>query len=62
VNDPTGLAVDSSGDVWVCNQLTPNVVEFSKAELTKSGYPAPVREIAGPKTGLNYPNYVDIAP
>ena len=37
---PFGLAFDPAGDLWVANGL--DVVEFSKAELAKTGSPAPV--------------------
>jgi DNA-binding beta-propeller fold protein YncE len=37
---PTGMAIDSSGDLWVANQLSGTVVEYSPAELAQAS-PAP---------------------
>jgi len=37
---PTDMAVDSSGDLWVGNQLSNTVVEYSRAELAQAS-PAP---------------------
>jgi hypothetical protein len=38
---PTGLAFDPSGNLWVANEGACCVVEFTKAELAKSGAPKP---------------------
>jgi hypothetical protein len=57
-----GLAVEASGNVWVADGLNNRVVEFSKAQLTKSGALVPTQLISGPKTGLNGPTGVQIAP
>jgi hypothetical protein len=59
---PYGVAVDPCGDVWVSNYNTPTTVEFARDQLSKSGAPTPVRTILGPRTGMNWPSYVVIAP
>ena len=59
---PYGVAVDPSGDVWVSNFNKPTTVEFGRGQLSTSGSPTPVRTIAGPKTGMNWPSYVVLAP
>jgi secreted PhoX family phosphatase len=60
INEPDSLAFDPSGDLWVVNGST--VVELNKSELTKSGSPAPMRTIAGPKTGLDCPSSIVVQP
>jgi hypothetical protein len=37
---PTDMAIDSAGDLWVTNQLSNTVVEYSRAELAQAS-PAP---------------------
>ena len=59
---PYSLALDPSGDLWVENFDNNTAVEFSKDQLSKSGSPTPLRVIAGPRTGMNFPSYVVIAP
>jgi hypothetical protein len=59
---PYGLAFTSSGDLWVSNYDKPTAVEFTKAQLSKSGAPGPIRTIAGPQTGMNWPSYVVTVP
>ncbi len=61
LSQPSGLALDSSGDLWT-SEPSNAVVEFTKAQLAKSGSHIPARTISGPKTGLNIPNDVAIAP
>lgn len=65
------VALDPMGDLWVPSaggggaggQPGPNAVfEFKKAQLAKSGSPAPARTIAGPATGLNFPVAVASGP
>jgi len=46
LNGPGGLAFDSAGNLWVANTGVTTVVEYPKAELTKSGAPAPVLTIS----------------
>jgi len=60
VNEPSGLAFDAAGDLWVVNGGNDTIVEFSRTELSTSGSPAPVRTIAGPRTALNYPAAIAI--
>jgi hypothetical protein len=60
LNEPGSLAFDPSGDMWVLNATT--VVEFNKGQLTKSGSPAPMRTIAGPKTAMDCPSSIVIQP
>ena len=59
---PYGVAVDRFGDVWVSNFNTPTAVEFGRYQLFKSGSPTPLRTIAGPNTGMNWPSFVVLAP
>lgn len=40
VDGPYGLAFDASGDLWVSNNNTDTVVEYTKSELAKVS-PAP---------------------
>ncbi|MGO9581730.1 MAG: hypothetical protein ACLP36_02885 [Acidimicrobiales bacterium] len=67
-SSPGDVAVSSSGDLWVpyAQPLVPGgpwaVVEFTKAQLTRSGSPKPTVTIAGPHTGLNGPWGVAIEP
>jgi hypothetical protein len=58
---PYGVAIDSAG-VWVSNYNKPTTVEYSSHQLSHSGSPAPVRTIAGPGTGMNWPSFVVLAP
>jgi streptogramin lyase len=60
--DPYGITLDSSGDLWASNWGNNTTVEFTRAELAKSGSPIPVRTIAGPKTRMNWPSFVVIEP
>ena len=59
---PYGVAVDPDGDVWVSNFNKPTTVEFGRDQLSESGPPAPLRTIAGPNTGMNWPSFVVLAP
>jgi len=45
VNGPGSVAVDSTGDLWVANNETGTVVEYSRAELAKAS-PAPTVTIS----------------
>ena len=51
-----------SGDLWVVDEFSDTVVEYSPSELTASGGPAPVDTIAGPSTGINNPWVLAIGP
>jgi streptogramin lyase len=55
-------ALSSSGDLWVSNFNGDTAVEFSPAQLSRSGSPKPLRVIAGPKTSMNSPTYVLVVP
>jgi hypothetical protein len=59
---PYALAFTSSGDVWVSNFNKPTAVEFGSGQLAKSGSPTPLRTIAGPNTGMNWPSFVVTVP
>jgi hypothetical protein len=59
---PYSLAFDFSGDLWVENFDNNTTVEFGGEQLSTSGSPTPLRAIAGPRTGMNFPSYVVIAP
>jgi len=67
-SSPGDVAVSSSGDLWVpyAQPSAPGgpwaVVEFTKAQLMRSGSPKPTVTIAGPHTGLNGPWGVAIEP
>jgi hypothetical protein len=59
---PYGVAVDRFGDVWVSNFNEPTTVEFGRYQLFRSRSPTPLRTIAGPNTGTNWPSFVVLAP
>jgi hypothetical protein len=59
---PYSLAFTSSGDLWVENFDNNTTVEFGRDQLLTSGSPTPLRDIVGPRTGMNFPSYVVIAP
>jgi streptogramin lyase len=59
---PYGVAVDPSGDVWVSNFNKPTAVEFGGDQLAKTGSPTPLRTVAGPHTGMNWPSFVVTEP
>jgi streptogramin lyase len=59
---PYSLAFTAAGDLWVENFYNNTTVEFDKAQLSSSGSPSPVRTITGPRTRMNYPTYVVVAP
>jgi sugar lactone lactonase YvrE len=57
LDEPTGLAFDSLGDLWVANQGSNTVVEFTPAELDTSGSPTPnVTLSANPADSLDHPD------
>ena len=53
LNGPSGMAFTSSGKLWVANSSTATVVEYTKAQLAKSGSPAPAVIISS--TNFQYP-------
>jgi hypothetical protein len=59
---PYSLAITSSGDLWVENFNNNTTVEYGRDQLLTSGSPTPIRTIAGPRSGMNFPTYVVIAP
>jgi hypothetical protein len=62
LDGPYSLAFTSSGDLWVENFDDNTTVEFGREQLSTSGSPTPLRAIVGPRTGMNWPSYVRIAP
>jgi hypothetical protein len=62
LDTPGDVALDSSGSLWVPNASNNTVVEFTKAELAKSGSPAPTVTIKGAASELNWPWSVAIEP
>jgi len=61
-SQPHGVTFDSSGDLWVASYGDSTVVEFAKAQLTKSESPTPRRTLVGSRTGLGGPLSVAIEP
>ena len=59
---PYSLAFDPYGDLWVENFDGNTTVEFGKGQLSMSGSPTPQKAIVGPRTGMNWPSYVVVAP
>jgi virginiamycin B lyase len=47
LSDPTGLAFDAQGNLWICNYAGHTVVEYGAAQLSAAGAPVPVRTIPG---------------
>jgi hypothetical protein len=62
LDTPDDVALDSSGSLWVPNAGRNAVVEFTKAQLSKSGSPPPAVTIAGAGSKLNWPWAVAIEP
>ena len=62
LNSPTQVAFDSSGNLWVVNTGNDSLVEYTKAELARSGSPTPARVIAGAATGMDAAQYLAIEP
>jgi hypothetical protein len=56
ISELIDIAFDQSGVLWAPNHVRNGaVVEFAKAQLTKSGALAPMWTISGPDNGLSYP-------
>ena len=51
LNGPCRPAFDRSGDLWAGNYNLNTVVEFTKAELARSGSPAPKAVISSSQNG-----------
>jgi sugar lactone lactonase YvrE len=47
LNQPTGLAFDASGDLWVSNIGGNTVVEFTPSQIASSGSPTPSVTVSG---------------
>ena len=47
LNQPTGLAFDASGDLWVSNMGANTVVEFTPSQIATSGSPTPSATVSG---------------
>jgi sugar lactone lactonase YvrE len=55
LNDPTGLAFDADGNLWVANTGANTLVEFSAGQLTSSGRPTPTVTIKAASGSLHSP-------
>ncbi|HTU86406.1 MAG TPA: IPT/TIG domain-containing protein [Solirubrobacteraceae bacterium] len=59
IADPYQLSFDAAGDLWVPNEDTSTLVEFTPGQLTASGDPAPAVTISNSSSGsLIYPNSI----
>ncbi|MDA8196283.1 MAG: hypothetical protein M0019_03560 [Actinomycetota bacterium] len=56
LDGPIGLAFDSNGNLWVSNNNSSNIVEFSKSEITTDASPTPVATFSNEPTQPNTPN------
>jgi sugar lactone lactonase YvrE len=54
--DPTGLAFDAHGNLWVANFGDSSVVEFPVGQLASSGSPAPAVTISASSGSLSAPS------
>ena len=45
--DPTGIAFDPAGNMWVCNYTGHTLVEYAPSQLEASGAPVPTRIVQG---------------
>ncbi|HMK97693.1 MAG TPA: hypothetical protein VK425_09125, partial [Acidimicrobiales bacterium] len=55
-----GLAFDPSGSLWVANDGSGKVIEFTKAELAKSGSPAPVFTLSQDDCSITFDSSGDL--
>ena len=62
ISAPGGVAFDRSGNLWVPSAGKNAVLELSRADIAKSGSPAPISTVAGPATRLDSPWAVAFAP
>ncbi len=62
LSEPNGLSFDASGNLWIVNESTDEIVEFSASQLTASGSPAPVDTIAGGATQIANPYVLTVGP
>ena len=52
--DASGVAFDSAGDMWVVNDNSNTVVEYTAAQLASSSSPTPSVSLSGPALGFPY--------
>ena len=55
LDNPSGVAFDASGDLWVTNTGTDTLVEYSPSQLAASGDPAPAVTISSNASSLDGP-------
>ncbi len=55
---PIGLAFDASGDLWVSNSTPNTVVEYTPAQLTGTGDPAPTVKLSSVAMSLSAPQFL----
>ncbi len=55
LDDPSGVAVDASGDLWVTNTSNDTLVEFTPSQLAASGDPTPAVTISSNASSLDGP-------
>ncbi|HEY6472700.1 MAG TPA: IPT/TIG domain-containing protein [Acidimicrobiales bacterium] len=55
IDSPSGVAFDSSGDLWVTNTNTYSLVEFTPSQLASSGAPTPAVTISPNASSLDGP-------
>ncbi len=60
--EPNGLGFDAAGDLWVVDEATNTVVEFSPSQLGSSGAPPPVDTITGSSTRITNPWVLVVGP
>ena len=53
LDDPTGLAFDRAGNLWVCNYYGHTLLEYSPSQLAATGSPTPVRIVRGVRGANN---------
>lgn len=57
LNNPYGMALDSSGNVWVANFNANTLLEFTQAQLAVGGSPAPTVVLSTTGGGsINHPS------
>lgn len=54
LQEPIGLAFDATGNLWVVNNVSNSVVEYSASQLTTSGSPTPAVTLTG--SALSWPD------
>jgi sugar lactone lactonase YvrE len=56
LKNPTGIAFDATGNLWVANLSTSKVVSFSPTQLTETGSPVPKVVLSSAGGSLNGPS------